>query len=56
MAPHSSILAWRTPVDRGAWQAMGTGCDSIRMQRDIKCPLLEGRPQGTLLDFHSSKK
>ena len=22
MATHSSILAWRTPMDRGAWQAM----------------------------------
>ena len=21
MATHSSILAWRSPVDRGAWQA-----------------------------------
>ena len=21
MAPHSSILAWRIPMDRGAWQA-----------------------------------
>ena len=21
MATHSSILAWRTPIDRGAWQA-----------------------------------
>ena len=21
MATHSSILAWRIPVDRGAWQA-----------------------------------
>ena len=21
MATHSSILAWRTPMDRGAWQA-----------------------------------
>ena len=22
MASHSSVLAWRTPVDRGAWQAI----------------------------------
>ena len=22
MATHSSILAWRTPMDRGAWRAM----------------------------------
>ena len=23
MAAHSSILAWRIPMDRGAWLAMG---------------------------------
>ena len=25
MAPHSSILAWRIPMDRGAWQAAVRG-------------------------------
>ena len=25
MATHSSILAWRIPTDRGAWQAIGHG-------------------------------
>ena len=25
MASHSSILAWRIPMDRGAWQATGHG-------------------------------
>ena len=25
MATHSSILAWRIPVDRGAWQATVDG-------------------------------
>ena len=25
MATHSSILAWRTPMDRGAWQATVRG-------------------------------
>ena len=24
MATHSSILAWRIPMDRRAWQAMGS--------------------------------
>ena len=24
MATHSSILAWRIPMDRGAWQSMGS--------------------------------
>ena len=30
MATHSSILAWRIPIDKGAWQALGlqrVGCD-----------------------------
>ena len=26
MATHSSILAWRIPMDRGAWQATVHGC------------------------------
>ena len=25
MATHSSILAWRIPMDRGAWQATAHG-------------------------------
>ena len=25
MANHSSILAWKIPMDRGAWQATGPG-------------------------------
>ena len=25
MATHSSILAWRIPMDRGAWQAIAHG-------------------------------
>ena len=25
MATHSNILAWRIPIDRGAWQATGHG-------------------------------
>ena len=25
MATHSSILAWRIPMDRGAWRATGYG-------------------------------
>ena len=26
MATHSSILAWRNPMDRGAWQAIVHSC------------------------------
>ena len=25
MATHSSVLAWRIPMDRGAWWAIGLG-------------------------------
>ena len=25
MATHSSVLAWRIPMDRGAWRATGHG-------------------------------
>ena len=27
MATHSSILAWKIPMDRGAWQALTVRCD-----------------------------
>ena len=30
MATHSSILAWRIPVDRGTWRAAVHGVTSIR--------------------------
>ena len=30
MAIHSSILAWRTPMDRGAWQATVHGVTKSR--------------------------
>ena len=26
-ATHSSILAWKIPMDRGAWHALTVGCD-----------------------------
>ena len=29
MASHSSILAWRTPVDRGAWRATVPGVTEL---------------------------
>ena len=32
MATHSSILAWRTPMDRGAWQATVHGVAKSRTQ------------------------
>jgi len=30
MATHSSILAWRIPMDRGAWQAPSMGSQRVR--------------------------
>ena len=32
MATHSSILAWRMPIDRGAWQAAVHGVTKSRTQ------------------------
>ena len=29
MATHSSILAWRIPMDRGAWQAIVHGSQRV---------------------------
>ena len=31
MATHSSILAWRIPMDRGAWQAIAHGVPKSRV-------------------------
>ena len=33
MATHSSILAWRIPMDRGAWQLQSTGSQRVRHKR-----------------------
>ena len=30
MATHSSILAWRIPMDRGAWQTTVHGSQEVR--------------------------
>ena len=31
MATHSSILAWRIPMDRGAWRAIFNGLQELDM-------------------------
>ena len=36
MATHSSIVAWRIPMDRGAWQAMVHGVAKSWIQLDNK--------------------
>ena len=38
IATHSSILAWRIPMDRGAWQAIVHGVAKSRTQlSDLAC-------------------
>ena len=32
MATHSSILAWKIPMDRGAWQATALGVSKSQTQ------------------------
>ena len=32
MATHSGILAWRIPMDRGAWQATVHGVTKVRLR------------------------
>ena len=36
MATHSSILAWRIPMDRGAWRATVRGGRRVRHDRATK--------------------
>ena len=38
MATHSSILAWRIPMDRGAWQATDEGVARVRHDLVTKPP------------------
>ena len=35
MATHSSILAWRIPKDRGAWQATVHGVAELHMTEQL---------------------
>ena len=35
MVTHSRILAWRIPMDRGAWQAIVHGVVAIRSKGDV---------------------
>ena len=37
MATHSSILAWRIPVDGGAWQATVHGVTDSDMNESTQC-------------------
>ena len=40
MATHSSILAWRVPVDRGAWRATVHGAAELDTTEPILCKFL----------------
>ena len=45
MATHSSILAWRIPMDRGAWRAAVHGvAKSQTGQSDMHSNLSQGSP------------
>ena len=35
MATHSSILAWRSPMDRGAWWATVHGVQRVRHDKQL---------------------
>ena len=38
MATHSNILAWRIPVDRGAWQSTVQGVARVKLDLATKPP------------------
>ena len=38
MATHSSILAWKNPMDRGAWQAIALGVARVGHNLATKPP------------------
>ena len=42
MATHSSILAWRIPMDRGAWWAIVHGVTKSQTQLSNKAPIHGG--------------
>ena len=45
MATHSSILAWRIPMDRGAWWATVHGIFQARMHEWVVFPFSRGSSQ-----------
>ena len=44
MATHSSILAWRIPMDEGAWQATVHGVAKSWTQLSVKPKEVFGQP------------
>ena len=51
MATHFSILAWRIPMDRGAWQATVHGVARVGHDLVTKPPNIEGGELQLLLLF-----
>ena len=45
MATHSSILAWRIPIDRQAWQATVYGILQARILEWVAVPFSRGSSQ-----------
>ena len=43
MATHSSILAWRIPMDRGAWQATVHGVTKSQTRPVTKHSTIQGQ-------------
>ena len=55
MATHSSILAWRIPMDRGAWWVTVYRVAKSRTRlKQLNLPLLQGKVRkygGSVLNF-----
>ena len=45
MAPYTSILAWRIPMDRGAWRATVHGILQARILQWVAVPFSRGSSQ-----------
>ena len=65
MATHSSIVAWKTPMDRGAWVATVHGVTNSRTRLSMRAhisstlnffPLVYGNCFGSFYHFPSSGK
>ena len=52
MATHSSILAWKTPMDKGVWQATVHGVSELDMT-EVKHSFLFLFLMNELYHFHS---
>ena len=52
MATHSSILAWRIPMDRGAWRAAVHGCR--KELETMEYPSMHTQPKTQILSLAMS--